>query len=171
MLIYLIGFMGCGKTTVGHLLANSLGYTFVDTDALIEQEAQQSIADIFEQHGEAYFRLLEQKVLQISTTYTYTIVSTGGGMACFGNNMETMQQAGKTIYLQALPQTLAKRLLPEKETRPLLKNLSNENTISAFVAQKLLEREPFYLKAQHILTTDNLSPNEIANLIIGWQMK
>lgn len=158
--------MGSGKTTVGRLLAKGLGYAFVDTDALIEQQTQQSIAAIFEQYGEAYFRLLEQKVLQMTTAYSYTIVSTGGGMACFGNNMATMQQAGKTIYLQALPQTLAKRLLPEKRTRPLLKNFSDENALNTFIAKKLLEREPFYLKAQHILTTDNLSPKEIVNLII-----
>jgi shikimate kinase len=170
VLIYLIGFMGCGKTTIGRLLAQRLNYTFVDTDALVEQQAQQSISTIFEQYGETYFRTLEQAVLQTTTTCTYTIVSTGGGMPCFENNISLIQQAGNTIYLKASPDVLAKRLWLEKDMRPLLKNLGDENALSTFIAQKLLEREPFYLKAKHILETDNLLPNEIVGEIINYKL-
>ncbi len=79
-----------------------------------------------------------------------------------------MQQAGNTIYLKASPDVLAKRLWLEKDTRPLLKNLGDENALSTFIAQKLLVREPFYLRAKHILETDNLSPNEIVEKIINY---
>ena len=97
--IYLIGFMGSGKSTLGTLLSNSLNFNFIDTDKLIEKRNSMSISNIFKTKGELFFRNEETKIIKEIIKLKKTIVSTGGGMPCFNNNIETLNKYGKTIYL------------------------------------------------------------------------
>jgi shikimate kinase len=153
-IIFLIGFMGCGKTTLGRKLANRLGYPFMDLDHVLEAQAGMTIAQYFAEFGEDAFRKLESEVLKQTDYHQHMVVSTGGGLPCFFDNMEWMNAHGKSVYIKLSPKTLAMRLENEKEERPLLREKHGEELI-AFIAKKLIEREPFYTKAT--VVTDGLS--------------
>jgi len=165
MLIYLVGFMGSGKTTVGKKLAARLGFNFIDLDFLIEEKYHISIPNIFERFDEGAFRKLEHDALKSTSKLQNTIVSTGGGTPCYFNNMELMNEAGKTIYLRLHPSSLYKRLTESKKKRPLILNKSPK-TLQSFIEDKLAERESFYNKAQVSVKGENLEVNDITNLLI-----
>ena len=152
--IFLIGFMGCGKTTLGRKLAARLGYEFMDLDHILEAKAGMSIAEYFSKFGEASFRELESEVLKQTGYPANAIVSTGGGVPCFFDNMEWINAHGRSVYIRLSPKTLADRLEKEKEKRPLLREKHGEALI-AFIADKLIEREPYYNQAT--IVTDGLS--------------
>ncbi len=154
MKVYLIGFMGSGKSFLGRQLAMSLGFEFMDLDQQIEQKAGMTISQIFERFGEDHFRKLEQAVLQETETRKKTIVSTGGGAPCFFDNMEWMNQQGLTIYLQASPTLLADRLQSEMAHRPLLAHLNTTELIQ-FIEDKVASRTHFYEQAHIIWTQDH----------------
>lgn len=164
MKIYLIGFMGSGKSFLGPRIATALECTFWDLDDLIEQKAGQAISAIFENEGETHFRLLEKQTLQETTVIPSAVISTGGGAACFFDNMEWMNQHGLTIYLQTPATLLAARLQAEMEHRPLLAHLSPSELI-AFIENKLAEREIFYTKAQVIWEQQKANESDWASLI------
>jgi len=153
-IIFLVGFMGCGKTTLGRKLANRLGYDFMDLDHILEAQEGITIAEYFAKHGEDSFRKLESAVLKETIYPGHAVVSTGGGLPCFFDNMDWMNAHGKTIYIKLSPKTLATRLENEKEERPLLRQHHGEALV-AFIADKLIEREPFYSRA--IIIADGLS--------------
>ena len=155
-LIFLVGFMGCGKTTLGRKLANRLGYPFMDLDHILEANEQISIAEYFSSFGEDAFRKLESVVLKETDYPQHAVISTGGGLPCFFDNMEWMNANGKTIYIKLSPKTLASRLEHEKEERPLLREKHGEALVE-FIADKLKERESFYEQATII--ADGLSLN------------
>lgn len=160
-LIFLVGFMGSGKTTMAKKLSNRLGLPFMDLDQMIVAQTGQSITDIFELHGEEAFRLLEQDVLRSLDTYQKAIVSVGGGTPCFFDNMEWMNANGETIYLRISPKGLWQRLANSKiEKRPVLKGLKGEDLLS-FIVQRLRLREPYYLQAKHQIDQMNDSVEEI----------
>ncbi len=144
--IILIGFMGSGKSTVGKLLASTLDYQYVDTDALIEKQEAMSVADIFAKNGEGYFRKLESDVVKSLNGYENIVIATGGGMPVFENNMDLLNQAGITIFLQVGVQTIYERISKDK-TRPLV-TAHTGNSLKAFIKNKLLERNPFYKRAK-----------------------
>ena len=146
--VYLIGFMGSGKSTLGKKMANKLGYHFVDTDKLIEQKHTLSIHEIFKQYGEAYFREQETLVLNSTLNMDKVIVSTGGGLPCYHNNIDTIINAGMSIYLKGDPLFLKNRLLPNQANRPLIEGLT-DNELYQYVEKKLMERESFYNKAHY----------------------
>lgn len=146
MLIYLVGFMGCGKSTIGKKLANRLGYHFIDLDIYIEQKYMSPIAAIFQKQGEAHFRQLESKSLHEIQGFGQ-VIATGGGTACFYDNMDWMNRQGTTIYLELSPEALFSRLVNVKYKRPSTKDLSDEE-LKQFIIQKLDERKPFYEQAQ-----------------------
>ncbi|HLP92554.1 MAG TPA: shikimate kinase [Saprospiraceae bacterium] len=149
--LFLIGFMGCGKSYWGRKLAVSLGVPCMDLDEQIVRMVGKSIPEIFSSEGEAAFRYYEnQALLKLDGLATQTIIATGGGTPCFGNNMAIMQNLGAIVYLQTAPQLLLKRLEPEREQRPLLAVLDRAD-LEAFLLEKLMEREPFYLQATHVL--------------------
>jgi shikimate kinase len=152
--IFLVGFMGCGKTTLGRKLASRLGYVFIDLDHILEEKAGMTIAAYFSTHGEDAFRNMESIILKNTPYPEQAIVSTGGGLPCFFDNMQWMNQKGKTIYIKLSPKTLAGRLENEKEERPLLREHHGEALVT-FIANKLIEREPFYNQAT--IVTDGLS--------------
>ena len=160
MKIFLIGFMGSGKTHWGKIWAAKSGLQFFDLDAVIEQEEKKSIAEIFEQNGEAYFRQRETEVLKTFTQKQNCIIACGGGTPCFNNNMQWMNVNGQTIYLLAMPNQILQRVITEQEKRPLIKNFSPEDLIR-FIENKLKEREGFYNKAKIILPVATITTDTI----------
>jgi shikimate kinase len=154
MKIFLIGFMGSGKTTLGRKLAARMGCEFIDLDHKLEQQVELSIAEYFSIFGEDAFRKLESEVLKKTIYSDNVIISTGGGLPCYFDNMEWMKANGKVIYIKLSPKTLADRLESGKEERPLLQDKHGDDLI-AFIEQKLAEREGFYSQANII--ADGLS--------------
>ncbi len=159
--IFLIGFMGSGKSTTGRKLAARLGWSFVDLDDRIEERAGMKIPEIFSEKGEAWFREMESTVLHDLANSADLVVSTGGGAPCHDNNMDLMLSSGLTVYLKLTPAQLKNRLLNSKTERPLLKNI-NEVDLTDFISQKLLEREKWYSRAA--LTIDGFE-TDISSLI------
>ncbi len=154
MRIFLIGFMGAGKSYWGRELARHFQAPFFDLDELIESREGLSIADIFAQKGEAYFRETETNTLQyIIDHYPDVLVATGGGTPCFHNNMQLMNAHGKTIWLNPGTDILTERLLSEKQHRPLISDIDND-ALGTFIEKKLEERRVFYQKA-HIHLNNN----------------
>ncbi len=164
MKIFLIGFMGCGKTTLGTKLAAKLTYEFIDLDKVIEARARTTIAGYFEKFGELKFREFERDTLQRFNYPENIIIATGGGAPCFFDNMEWMNKNGKTIYLSLPPKALASRLKNAKEKRPLIKDLDEDGLIR-FITTKLEEREPFYKKAQLIIDGIGLTAEKIVEVL------
>ncbi|MDB5133212.1 MAG: aroK [Mucilaginibacter sp.] len=153
-LIFLIGFMGSGKTTLGRKLAHRLGYEFMDLDHILEAQAGMTIAEYFTQFGEDAFRKLESEVLKQTPYLANAVISTGGGLPCFFDNMEWMNAHGKTVYIKLSPKMLATRLQNEKDKRPVLREHKGDDLV-AFIAGKLEERDKFYNRAA--VVTEGLS--------------
>lgn len=160
MKIFLIGFMGCGKSTLGRKLATKLGYKLIDLDHQLEKIAGCSIAAYFAAHGEVAFRQLESETLRTLDYPEDCIVATGGGTPCFHDNISWMKENGKTIYIQMSPSTLAKRLESGLAKRPLISSLSEEELIH-FIAGKLEERKDYYLQAEYVLSGVNLTADSL----------
>ncbi len=148
--IFLIGFMGCGKTYWGRLLAEKLSIPFLDLDDWITTNYGASIAHIFAEKGESGFRVLERDALRSLSELPKSIVATGGGTPCFFDNMDWMNSIGTTIYLKTAPALLVERLRHEKEFRPLIADLEDLD-LQDFIIDKLAEREHFYLSAKVVL--------------------
>lgn len=162
-LIFLVGYMGAGKTTVGKKLAAIRGYSFIDLDQQIEKKTGLSVSAIFKDHGEEYFRLKEQEALYALKENENMVVATGGGCAAYSDNMEWMKKYGATIYLQCKPGILFHRLAPEKNKRPLLAQLEDVD-IMEFILESLKKRLPSYVKAEFIINGDD-DPDVLAKKI------
>jgi shikimate kinase len=148
--IFLIGFMGSGKSTTGKKLASHLKWTFIDLDEKIENMTGMKIRDIFSEKGEAFFRRTESEVLQEMASESNAVISTGGGTPCFGNNMDFMLRTGITVYLRMTPARLKNRLAGSSDRRPLLKDIGKED-LEEYIAGKLSEREKWYSRAEIII--------------------
>lgn len=142
-IIFLIGFMGSGKTTAGKKLASLLGWSFIDLDKKIKEYTGKTIPEIFSQSGEDYFRIIESQLLRNLKSCTKTVISTGGGTPCFSDNMDFMIETGLTIYLKLTPAELRSRLSQSKDERPLIKDLDKEE-LTSFIEEKLAVREEWY---------------------------
>lgn len=162
--IFLIGFMGSGKSSLGKKLAGALQYDFVDTDKMIAAVAGKSVADIFAQEGEAFFREKERETLAQLAERENVVVSTGGGMACFYDNIALMNRLGVTIYLEAEPKLLARRLEKRKDERPLLRSTAQED-LDKFIAEILQKRESFYRQADLTLPARNLTAQAVLSAL------
>lgn len=158
--IFLIGFMGSGKTHWGKIWAGEMGTTFIDLDQEIEKSFGLPIQDIFEKHGEAKFRHLEKVHLRKIRPDENLLVACGGGTPCFDDNMKWMLDNGIVVYLSATPQYILKRVMDERDHRPLLKKL-NPSEVLYFIEQKLGERESHYNKAHYILDVEKLRNNSL----------
>lgn len=157
--IFLIGYMGVGKTTAGKELAKSLGLEFLDLDQFIQSRYNKSISRIFEEEGEEKFREIENNILKEVSEFENTVISTGGGAPCFHDNMEIMNNAGITIYLKADAELLANRLNTCKDKRPLIKDKSPEE-LTQFVADSLDKRSFYYEQARIVFEAEQLVNKE-----------
>lgn len=164
MTIFLIGFMGSGKSYWGNRWSQQSGMPFFDLDAVIEATQQKTIAQIFEEKGEGYFRQLETGALQNFSGKQNCIIACGGGTPCFNNNIQWMNEQGTTVYLKATPEEIIKRVTGEQDKRPLIKNVSTEE-LYTFIEKKLQEREPFYSRAKYVLPVAQLNETTINSLI------
>jgi shikimate kinase len=152
--------MGSGKTTIGRMLSRSTKRPFVDLDHTIENQQGKTISTLFEEAGEAAFRELERQTLLDCEHNNPSIISTGGGVPCYFDNMDVMKHSGITIYLKTSPTELAKRLKQVAATRPLLKDIEYAQ-LPSHIEVMLSKREPFYLKADHVIETDGLSDTSV----------
>jgi shikimate kinase len=164
MKIFLIGFMGCGKTTLGKRLALKLGYQFVDMDKVIEAETQLSISEYFSKFGEDAFRETESRTLKNTILPENVVIATGGGAPCFFDNIEWMNANGTTVYLSLSPKSLAKRLASATEQRPILKDLKRDE-LEQFIAERLRLREPFYKQAKISIKGLDQTPEKVAAIL------
>ena len=155
--IFIIGYMGAGKTTVGKALAKELNIEFYDLDWYIEARMRKTVKQIFDEQGEEGFRRIEKNMLHEVGEFENVIVSCGGGTPCFFDNMDFMNQQGETVYLKATPEVLYGHLKMGKTVRPLLLNKTQEE-VQVFIKEQLQKRESFYTKAKHTLDV-NLMDN------------
>jgi shikimate kinase len=155
--IFLIGYMGAGKTTIGKHLAQALGLQFIDLDLFIECRYRKKVSELFAEKGESGFREIERNTLREVGQFEDVIISTGGGTPCFFDNMQVMNETGQTIYLKIPPEELAARLIKssKKGTRPLL-NGKSDDEIRQFVIDSLALREPFYEQSACIFEAGGL---------------
>lgn len=150
MRIFLIGYMGCGKSTIGRKLAELMDCSFIDLDKYIEERHFKKIPAIFAEEGEAAFREKERNALREVAQFDSVVVGTGGGAPCFFDNMETMRAAGITVYIAPPVEVLANRLIKSKTERPLIAGKSIEQLME-FIRQALTVRSKFYEQAQIII--------------------
>lgn len=161
MRIYLIGFMGCGKTHWGKELSRKLQLPFFDLDQVIEEKEGKDITAIFAETGEEYFRLLEKDVLYLLTeSHDSFVMATGGGTPCFFNNIDYMKSRGTTVWINCTVDCLYNRLIKEKETRPLIRALSDEE-LRAFIIKKYADRKIFYQQAAVIVNEEDISLDKL----------
>lgn len=160
--IFLIGYMGTGKTTAGRHLAQKLDLLFYDLDHYIEARFQKTISQIFEEFGEEKFREMESTMLREVGEFENVVVATGGGTPCFFDNMDYMNRVGTTVYLKASPLALCKRLIVAKAKRPLIQD-KTESELLDFVTTNLKQREPYYTKAKITFETENLTHKDLVN--------
>ena len=153
--IFLIGYMGAGKTTLGKAFAREMGLTFVDLDWYIEERFHKSIRQLFTERGEDGFRELEKRMLHEAAEFEDVVISTGGGTPCFLDNMEYMNTMGDTIFLDVDIKVLFRRLKVAKQQRPLLVQKTDEE-LMAFITENLQKRLPFYIKAKHVFNGEKL---------------
>ena len=164
MRIFLIGYMGSGKTTLGRKLAKILQHQFIDLDQYIEEHEGRSITHIFEEDGEDCFRKLERVYLHKVINEDDVVISTGGGTPCFFDNMDQMNEYGKTIYINMHPKALFPRLKSSKCNRPLLE-WKEEKGMLDYVFKTLQSREKYYHKAKKIVMGYNLTARKLKKIL------
>lgn len=159
--IYLVGFMGCGKSTLGRAVAKELNMEFIDLDKYIEQRSFKTVAQIFKEEGEEGFRKRESIYLNEVSQFEHSVIATGGGAPCFNNNMDTILEHGTSIYIRVSSTDLSARLINSSSVRPLIQNKSKEELIS-FIDDSLRERELFYNRSSIVVeATDRTTAKDI----------
>ena len=160
--------MGSGKSVIGAALAKALNYKYIDLDAYLEEQEDRSIAQLFKEKGELYFRKKEAAtVSHLLQKKGNQVIALGGGTPCYGTVMEDILNTpnARTIYLKASVNTLTDRLFPEREHRPLIAHLETQEVLEEFIRKHLFERNFYYLKSHHIISVANETPEEIATKI------
>lgn len=153
--IFLIGYMGAGKTTLGRSLAEEMGVEFIDLDIFIESRQHKTVKEIFAEVGEDGFRKLERQALEEVAQYENVIISLGGGTPCFFDNMDVVNRSGVSVYLKPSEEVLLMRLIKGKHKRPLLAEKSDDQILQ-FIREQLAWREPYYLKANIVFEASHL---------------
>ena len=154
--IILCGFMGCGKSTVGALLAKKTGMSFIDMDSYIEKKEQKTISSIFEEHGEEYFRALEREAAKELAEKNGLVIAAGGGTLVYQANVDTLKASGKIVLLDISVETVAKRL-ENDTTRPLLNRPDKEEAMRELYNRRL----PLYRTAADIVVDADNSPMQV----------
>lgn len=167
MKIFLIGFMGSGKTTLGKALSGILSHPFMDLDELITARERATVHEIFMKNGEVYFRNVEKEVLTEVIAMEQFILATGGGTPCFFDNMDLMNESGLTIYFRLSASTLYKRLKNISSSRPLISNY-NSGELRLYINKKLSEREEWYLKSKLAISEAEQNPWKLASIITDY---
>lgn len=171
--LFLVGYMGCGKSTFGRRLARRLGVRFADTDALVEEREGATVVDVFRYEGEKRFRELERSVLEeLIASGEEMVVSTGGGLPTWRGNMDRMNAAGFTVYLKRSAEQIVRRLSPYgRQKRPKLRGLDDEQLL-AFMTRDMQVREPFYAQAALTMDCDGSSDAEVLErILMEWKIK
>lgn len=163
--IILIGYMGAGKTTIGHALAKVLGVPFYDLDWYIESRMRKTVKQIFDEKGEDGFRSIEHNMLHEVAEFENVVVSCGGGTPCFFDNIDYMNCQADTVYLKATPEVLYEHLQMGRTVRPLLLGKSPEE-VRTFIREQLQEREKFYTKARYTLDVNLMDNHEKINITV-----
>ena len=153
--IFLIGYMGAGKTTLGKAFARSMGLTFIDLDWYIEERFHKTIRELFTERGEDAFRDLERRMLHEVGDFEDVVISVGGGTPCFFDNVDYMNSVGETVFLDVDIRVLFRRLKIAKQQRPLLDGKSDEELMQ-FIQEALQNRLPFYTRAKHTFNGEKL---------------
>ena len=153
--IFLIGYMGAGKTTLGKAFARAMGLTFIDLDWYIEERFHKTIRELFTERGEDAFRDLERRMLHEAGEFEDVVISVGGGTPCFFDNVDYMNSVGETVFLDVDIRVLFRRLKIAKQQRPLLDGKSDEELMQ-FIQEALQKRLPFYTRAKHTFNGENL---------------
>lgn len=164
MRVFLIGFMGSGKSTVGRKLSSETGLPFIDLDKYIQTKEDRTIDDIFNEKGEDYFRETEHRLLKEIIKKDNIILSCGGGTPCFFNNMSLMNENGITIYLRMPVGALHSRLLNSQNDRPLVKKMYGDE-LRNYISVTLEEREKYYRMAHHTVEAINLEISSVVKLL------
>lgn len=163
--VFLFGFMGAGKTTLGEAFASALGIDFIDLDQYIEAQQGKTVRQIFADSGEPEFRRIESQALRQVADMENVIIACGGSTPLIGDNMEYMKQKGQTVYLKVTNETLFRRLKEARAQRPLIAS-KNDQELMAYIESETVRREPGYLKAEYTFQADLLeSVDEIAGTI------
>lgn len=170
--VFLIGYMGSGKTTLGKAYSVAAGLQFIDLDWYIEERMHKSISDLFAERGEEGFRQLERKMLHEAGEFEDVLIACGGGTPCFFDNMDYMNNTGETVFLDVCPEVLFRRLKIAKAKRPLLANKTDEELMQVIVSA-LEKRLPYYTKAKWRFNAEELESyaqidravNRLKNLI------
>lgn len=165
MKIYLIGYMGSGKSTIGRLLAEQMQLDYIDFDKNIEEEAGKTITQLFDEFGEDKFRQLEHEYLKRLLVKENIVISLGGGTPCFYNNIELINNSGTSIYLEMDVDSLAKRLSRAKNKRPLIRDL-NDTELKYFIETNLEKRKAIYEQAKYTVQGKNFSSTYLTEAII-----
>jgi shikimate kinase len=166
MKIFLIGFMGSGKTYWGRLLGQKLGIPFFDLDEQVTSHEGSTINEIFSVKGEEYFRLLEKDTLHIITeSHDSFVMACGGGTPCYFNNIEYLNQSGTTVWINTPPDILFSRLTSEKESRPLIKALTADQ-LKSYIAKKFADRKIYYEQAGVIVEEEPVVLERLAEKIL-----
>ena len=164
--IYLVGYMGAGKTTAARRLAHRLGWEVVDTDALFEEKYKISVNDFFNKYDETLYRKLESEVLKATESLENVVVSTGGGTACYFDNMEWMNQHGLTVFMHISPKAAVDRVIHSRHKRPLVEGKSEEE-LTEFVNRHYASRMPFYEQALITVKSEDLDVDSLLEVIKG----
>lgn len=152
--IFLTGYMGAGKTTLGKALARELHVPFIDLDWYIEERFHKAVGELFTERGEPGFRELEKSMLHEVGEFEDVVISTGGGAPCFFDNMKYMNRVGTTVFLDVDPKVLFRRLRVAKQQRPILQGKEDDELFD-FIIQALEKRSSFYRQAKYISVLTN----------------
>jgi shikimate kinase len=164
--IFLLGYMGSGKTTIGKRLAKKLNQPFIDLDIFIENRYHKTISEIFAEKGEPGFRETEKMLLREVAQFESAVIATGGGTPCFFDNMTVMNESGLTIYLKTSVEKLSKRLNTSKEKRPIIKD-KNIEELKVFISENLEKREPYYNRAIYTYNVEQLNNYEDIDVVVN----
>lgn len=157
--IFLIGYMGSGKTTLGKAYARAMQLQFIDLDWYIEERFHKTVQELFEERKEDGFREIERNMLHEVAEFEDVIIACGGGTPCFFDNMEYMNGKGETVFLDASLEVLFRRLKIAKSKRPLLMDKSDEELMDV-IQNALRIRVPFYSQAKYVFNAESLEDRE-----------